>query len=125
MPPIRKERIRGLGAVKVKEVNLERGNPTVDVAMRKLVNELTTAKRTGYRAVIVIHGYGSSGVGGAIKVALKSKLKESSLRGVVREYVGGEEWLNQKRQFIEICTQLRDFNTYIDGNRGLTVVLLK
>jgi hypothetical protein len=114
-----------VGAVKVKEVNLERGNPTVEVAMRKLVDELSTAKRTGYRAVIVIHGYGSTGVGGAIKVELKSKLKQGSLRGIIRDFTGGEEWLNRKKEFTEVCTQLRNFSAYIDGNRGLTVVLLK
>lgn len=114
-----------MGAVKVKEVNLERGNPTVDVAMRKLVDELTTAKRLGYRSVIVVHGYGSSGVGGAIKVALKGKLREGSLRGVVRDFVGGEDWMNRKRDLIEVCPQLRDFSNYVEGNRGLTVIILK
>lgn len=114
-----------MGGVKVKEVNLERGNPTVDVAMRKLVNELSTAKRAGYRAVLLIHGYGSSGVGGSIKVATKSKLKESSLIGVVRDSVGGEAWINQKKDFMDVCNQLKDFDRYIEGNQGLTVVLLK
>lgn len=114
-----------MGAVKVKEVNLERGNPTVDVAMRKLVDELTTAKRLGYRAVVVVHGYGSSGVGGAIKISIKGKLREGSLRGIVRSFVGGEDWINNKREFIEICPQLKNYNTYIEGNRGLSVVLLK
>lgn len=114
-----------MGAVKVKEVNLEKGNPTVPVAMQKLVNDLSTAKRTGYKAVVVVHGYGSSGVGGALKIASRSKLKEASLVGIVRAFVGGEDWLNNKKEFIEVCPQLRDFSTYVEGNRGLTVVLLK
>lgn len=114
-----------MGAVKVKEVNLERGKPTVDVAMRKLVDELTAAKRLGYRSVIVVHGYGSSGVGGAIKVALKGKLREGSLRGIVRDFIGGEDWINSKRKFIEICPQLKNYNKYVEGNRGLSVILLK
>lgn len=114
-----------MGAVKVKEVNLERGNPTVDVAMRKLVNELSTAKGAGYRAVILVHGYGSTGVGGAIKVATKGKLKESSLVGVVKDSVGGETWINRKKEFLDVCSQLKDFDRYIEGNRGLTVVLLR
>ncbi|QHI73251.1 Smr/MutS family protein [Aminipila terrae] len=114
-----------MGAVKVKEINLERGKPAVDEAMRKFVNELTTAKRMGFRALVVVHGYGSSGVGGTIKIALQSKLKEGSLRGVIRDYAGGEEWINCKRRFIEVCPQLKDFSTYVEGNRGLTVILLK
>lgn len=114
-----------MGAVKVKEINLEKGNPTTEAAMRKLVDELTLAKRLGYRSVIAVHGYGSSGVGGAIKVALKGKLKEGSLRGIVRDFVGGEDWINRKRDFILVCSQLKDFSTYIESNRGLTVILLK
>ena len=114
-----------MGAVKVKEVNIERGNPTVDVAMRKLVNELSTAKGAGYKAVILVHGYGSSGVGGAIKVAAKGKLKEGSLVGVVKDTVGGEAWINSKKDFMGVCNQLKDFDRYIEGNQGLTVVLLK
>lgn len=114
-----------MGAVKVKEINLERGNPTVDTALRNLVNQLSTAKGAGYKAVIIIHGYGSSGVGGAIKPAVQMRLKERSLSGIVRDSVKGEDWLNRKKEFIEICPQLRDFSSYVDGNRGLTVVLIK
>ena len=114
-----------MGTVKVKEVNLERGSPIVETAIRNMINELSTAKRAGYKAVVLVHGYGSSGTGGAIRTAVKQKLKERSLSGIVRDFTGGEEWHNRKREFMEICTQLRDFSTYVDGNRGITVVLLK
>lgn len=55
-------------AVKVREVNIEKGHPPVDEAMRRMVNGLTTAKREGIKSVVLIHGYGSSGEGGAIKL---------------------------------------------------------
>ena len=114
-----------MGAVKVKEVNIERGGPTVEAAVRNMVNELSTAKRAGYKAVVLIHGYGSSGSGGAIKPAVREKLKERSLSGVVRDFAGGEDWMNRKREFTETCAQLKDYHANIDGNRGITVVLLK
>lgn len=114
-----------MGAIKVKEVNLERGYPTVELAVRELVNHLTTCKRQGCRAVIVIHGYGSSGTGGRIKLAVKSKLKESSLRGLVQGYCGGEQWIDKKQEMLDHCSQLKQFSAYISGNRGLTVVLLR
>ena len=114
-----------MGAVKVKEINLERGNPTVEVAMKNLVNELSTAKRAGYKAVILIHGYGSSGNGGAIKVAVKMKLKEPMFTGMIKSYITGEDWADRKKEFLDSCSQLGDFNKYIEGNRGLTVVLFK
>jgi hypothetical protein len=114
-----------LGAVKVKEINIERGSPTVETALRNMVNELSTAKRAGFKAVVLIHGYGSSGAGGAIKEAVQKKLIERSLSGIVRDFTGGEEWLNVKRRFIEVCAQLKDFDQYISGNRGITVILIK
>ncbi|MEG2199305.1 MAG: Smr/MutS family protein, partial [Anaerovorax sp.] len=73
-----------MGNIKVKEINLERGGPTVEAALRNLINQLSTCKAQGYKAVILIHGYGSSGTGGAIKPAVTAKLKERSLSGVVR-----------------------------------------
>ncbi len=114
-----------MGAVKVKEINLEKGNPTVDAALKNLVNEMSTAKRTGYKAVILIHGYGSSGNGGAIKSAVKVKLREPMFSGIVRSLAGGEEWNERKREFLDACSQLRDFSKYIEGNKGVTVVLFK
>ena len=114
-----------MGAVKVKEINIERGNPTVETATRDMVNRLTTAKATGYKAVILVHGYGSSGTGGAIKIAVKGKLKERSMSGIVRDAAGGEEWMNRKKAFTDVCPQLKDFHPVIEGNRGVTVILFR
>ena len=113
------------GAVKVREINIERGSPAVETAIRNMINGLTTAKRAGFKAVVLIHGYGSSGTGGAIKTAAKEKLKDRSLSGIIRDFAGGEEWQKYKRGFTEICMQLNDYSKYIDGNRGITVILLK
>lgn len=112
-------------AVKVREINLERGMPTVDEAIRRMVNDLSTVKRTGCKAAVIVHGYGSSGTGGKIKPAAKSKLKEPSLQGIVKDMVAGENWYEKKKDFLNHCPQLADFNSYVDGNRGITVVLIK
>ena len=114
-----------MGAIKVKEVNLERGSPTVSQAISKMVNELATAKGGGYKSIILIHGYGSSGIGGAIKPAVISKLKEPMLAGVVKSYVNGLNWDQKKKEFIEECSQLKEYENRIQQNPGVTVVLLK
>ncbi|MGI6728102.1 MAG: hypothetical protein ACOX4P_06035 [Anaerovoracaceae bacterium] len=114
-----------MAKVKVKEINLERGYPTVDMALREMVSQLGTYKRQDYRAIILVHGYGSSGSGGKIKIAVKSKLRENSLSGIVRKFCGGEEWINHKREMLDVCNQLRDFESRISGNPGVTVVILK
>jgi len=110
---------------KVKEINLEYGSPTVDAAVRNMVSQLGTCKGQGYKAVILVHGYGSSGVGGGIKAAVRSKLRESSLSGIVRCYCGGEHWFEKKKDLLALCQSLTEHQRKIDGNQGVTVILLK
>lgn len=110
---------------KVIELNLETGNPTVDVALSRLKNALTTAKGQGVKAVIVIHGYGSSGVGGSIKGAVRKLLGETSMSGIVRAYGGGEQWMMRRKDLIGICKALEDFERRVSGNEGVTVVVLR
>ncbi|MFA5636598.1 MAG: Smr/MutS family protein, partial [Anaerovoracaceae bacterium] len=71
-----------MAVIKVKEVNLERGYPTADMAVRNMVDHLGTCKRQGIRSVVLVHGYGSSGTGGKIKTAVRRKLKEPSMAGL-------------------------------------------
>lgn len=110
---------------KVREINLEYGSPTVDTAVRNMVSQLGTSKGQGYKAVILVHGYGSSGTGGGIKAAVKSKLRETSLSGIVRSSCGGEQWYEKKKDLLSICPALAEYQRKIDGNQGITVVVLK
>jgi len=110
---------------KIKEINLEYGSPTVDAAVRNMVSRLGTCKAQGCKAVILIHGYGSSGVGGGIKAAVRSKLKESSMSGIVRQSCGGEHWFERKKELLAVCPSLKEYQRRIDGNQGVTVVVLK
>lgn len=110
---------------KAKEVNLERGFPTVDVAMNRLTNEITTAKMSGKKGLVIIHGFGSSGEGGSIKTAVKTHIKKSMFRGSIRDSVSGEEWYLKKKEFLNVCPDLKNFSRHIDGNKGITVLLLK
>lgn len=112
-------------AAKVIEINLESGMPHVEEAIKRMMNGLTTAKRSGCRAAILIHGYGSSGSGGIIKEEVRSKLKAPSLRGTARDSVRGENWTIKKKEFLDICPALKEFERHIEGNKGITVVLLK
>ncbi len=110
---------------KVIEINLEYGNPTVDSALMNMVNQLTTHMRRGCKAAILIHGYGSTGTGGSIKTAVRSKLADSSLKGIVRVAVGGEDWFFRRKELYALCKSLEKFDRRIANNEGITVVLLR
>ena len=53
---------------RIKIVNLEDGMPTVEEARLRMNYELQNARREGCAAVKLIHGYGSSGAGGALRI---------------------------------------------------------
>ncbi len=110
---------------KVKQINLEQGHPTVEEAVRRMKNELSTAKMSGFKAVILIHGYGSTGTGGTIKPAVSKNLSQPVLIGIVKDWVNGENWQSKKTVFLATCPTLKEHNRHIDGNPGITVVLLK
>ncbi len=114
-----------MNGTKIAEVNLERGHPTVEEALRELVSRLMTCKGQGTKAVILIHGYGSSGVGGKIGSAVRRKLREESLAGIIRASCGGENWTDRKRELLSICPALSEQESRIAGNKGVTVVVLK
>ncbi|HOV70293.1 MAG TPA: Smr/MutS family protein [Clostridia bacterium] len=110
---------------KVIEINIELNKPTVDAALQYLKNALSTYKRQGYKAVIIIHGYGSSGSGGAIKPAVVSLLSGSGMRGIVKAYASGEQWYLKKNELLRMCGGLAEHERRFAGNPGVTVVILQ
>lgn len=108
-------------------VNLEEGRPTVDEAMRRLGMKLDTARMQGVRLVRVIHGYGSSGKGGAIGEAVRRHLAERRRKGLVRAFAWGGEWPDgtpEARALLERRPLLRETLRADRGNEGITFVEL-
>lgn len=110
---------------KVVEINLERGLPTVDAALQSMKDALITCKRSGVRAAILIHGYGSTGVGGGIRASVRRCLGDSSLRGLVSTFVYGEQWHFRKKELLSVCRELAGYEGRIANNEGVTVVILR
>ncbi|MFO7636392.1 MAG: Smr/MutS family protein [Clostridia bacterium] len=115
----------GMNISKVMECNLEYGRPTVEDALRQMRDALMTCRGRGGKAVILIHGYGSSGVGGEIKTAVRKSLAENSMRGLVRAFAGGEQWHYRKKEMTGMCKSLGDHERRIANNEGVTVVILR
>jgi hypothetical protein len=108
-------------------VNIETGLPTVDEARKKLLDELNMAKRQGVTAIKVIHGYGSSGTGGTLKIAIRKSLSLRRKEGKIRSFVGGEEWdifEERTRTLLDDCPELSRDSDLNRHNSGITIVLL-
>lgn len=69
-------------------VNLEAGMPTVDVARTHLNMALRSAKANRVKVLKLIHGYGSSGRGGAIRADVLAQLARKKRRGRFRSLCG-------------------------------------
>ena len=112
----------------VRIVNIERGRPTVEQARRRLRQAIEAAKRDGVAVIKVIHGYGSSGVGGALKGALRNSLRRRRKEGQIAAFIPGEEW----SIFSEVSQKLLDKYPELQGdpdleryNEGMTIVCVE
>ncbi len=66
--------------------------PTVAQALQHLDRELARARQAGCGVVKLVHGYGSTGAGGEIRVAVQRRLAEMAGRGEIRACIFGEDW---------------------------------
>ena len=108
-----------------KNINLERGRPIVEAALKRMYGELEQARISGVKIVTLIHGYGSSGKGGKIRVACRKSLDYLLQQGGLKRVVHGERFhknagvgkalIRQYPELKELCRT--DFN-----NPGITVV---
>lgn len=124
-----KNTIKGISFIKMKvqTVNLERGMPTVAFAHSHLNQALRTAKASGFGVVKFIHGYGSSGRGGAIKKDVHETLSEKQSAGIIKTFCPGEDFSAfdaRARKIIDACPEMRRDIDYGRTNHGITVVLL-
>lgn len=111
----------------LKVVNLELSLPTVPLALSLLGDVLRVARGEGYAGVKLIHGYGSSGVGGALRVAIQNELARRAAAGEITALIEGENWRISNeatwaflRQF-PASKQDRDLGR---GNKGISIVVL-
>ncbi|MEN6411365.1 MAG: Smr/MutS family protein [Veillonellales bacterium] len=112
---------------KIRIINIEQGMPTVPQAQQTLLVELRRAKAERVIAVKIIHGYGSSGVGGKLKNAIRKSLALRQKEGKLASFVAGENWSvfdEQARIVLEHCPELRRDSDLENGNPGITVAVL-
>jgi hypothetical protein len=72
--------------------NVEAGLPTLDEARQLVAAEIKLAKREGAKVLKVIHGYGSSGKGGALCVGLRKSFGLRKKEGIIKDFIAGEDF---------------------------------
>jgi hypothetical protein len=108
-------------------VNLEAEYPTVEEARQLLKAEMERCRNRNVTVIKVIHGYGSSGVGGALRQGIRKSLISRRKEGKVRAVVFGENWNifdSVTQSMLERCPQLSKDRDLCNYNPGISVVLL-
>ena len=108
-------------------VNLEAGMPTVHEALTRLDQELSAARREVRPILKLIHGYGSTGAGGDIRIAVQLRLAEIARNGQIRSCIFGENWSRSDEQtwkLIQARPELKQDSDLGRKNLGITIVVL-
>lgn len=111
----------------MKVVNLELNRPTVPTALSLLEDALHIARQQGYAAMKLIHGYGSSGVGGDIRIAAQKTLAQKATDKLIHAFIAGEEWRISNEAAWELLKKFPELKQDADlgrANRGISVVVL-
>jgi hypothetical protein len=111
----------------MKTVNLKADMPLVSEALQRLESELVLAAQKKISALKVIHGYGSTGAGGDIRIAVQKRLRELVQSGKLRGCIFGEDWSKSNEaawQLLQSKTELKADSDLGRRNQGITIVLL-
>ncbi|MGA8876474.1 MAG: Smr/MutS family protein [Candidatus Korobacteraceae bacterium] len=111
----------------LKTVILKEGMPSVEQARARLNTEIQSAQRNGVKVLKVVHGYGSTGVGGDLRIALQSTLRQMAARHEIRDCIYGENWRTSNERTWELLKQQPELKNDTDlgkANKGITIVVL-
>jgi hypothetical protein len=111
----------------MKTVNLKEGMPLVHQALSRVGGELALARQQGFRLVKLIHGYGSTGAAGDIRIAVQKRLRELSDQEEIRACIFGENWSKSDEdawRLIKAHSELKYDRDFDKKNLGITIVVL-
>src|SRR5450631_35980 len=110
----------------VQTANLEDGMPTVPQALARLSTELRKARERNIKALKIVHGYGSSGVGGDLRIAIQSTLRQMVDRGEIHACIFGENWRKGDEEAWSLVNRfpsMKEDHDFGRGNKGITLVV--
>ena len=108
-------------------MNLKSDMPQVHEALQRLDRELALARQEKATLLKLVHGYGSTGTGGDIRIAAQNRLLEMARNGQIRGCIFGENWSKSDDaawKLLQLHPELKSDSDLGRGNRGITIVLL-
>lgn len=101
--------------------------PFVKSALDHLHAAIREAKATQVQVLTVIHGYGSTGKGGAIRRECRKTLDYMCSRGQLNSYIHGEDFHKHNgvvKDLLNRYPQLRLDRNLNRKNQGITMVVM-
>ena len=115
---------RRTGGPQYRVVNLEKGLPLVHQALSRLQQEIESARRQGCRVLVLIHGYGSSGKGGAIRKEVRRQLMYMLDSHQLNDVLPGEEIDSRTGRGRQFLRRFPFLAAYLrQANPGVTLVV--
>jgi len=111
----------------IKTVIVKEGMPSVEQARARLLTELANSRHSGVKILKLIHGYGSSGVGGDLRIALQSTLRQMAQQHQICDCIYGENWRTSDERTWKLLKRMPELKNDSDlgkGNKGMTIVIL-
>ena len=121
-------RCSSIEAVSCRVINLEEGRPTVNVGLLRLDHALSEARADRVPLLKLIHGYGSSGVGGELREQVWKALDLLLRNGRIVAYIPGEDFRESNDaswKLVKRDKAIRNDHDFGRGNRGITIVVLE
>ena len=122
-----KEHLEQIRAFVNKTINLEQGHPVIEVALQKLDEGIEDAAKNNIQVLTLIHGYGSSGKGGRIRLECRKNLDFMKSKGRICDYIAGENFTRKfgpAKMLLQRYPQLNMDSNFNKGNRGITLVVI-
>jgi hypothetical protein len=101
--------------------------PAVQEALQRLEREIALARQQRHSLLKVIHGYGSTGAGGDIRIAVQRRLHDLAEAGQIRDCIFGENWSKSDDaawRLLQAQSELKSDSDLGRRNPGITIVLL-
>ena len=101
--------------------------PLVREALQRLERELALAHQEKAKLLKLVHGYGSSGAGGEIRIAVQKRLLELAQSGHIRGCIFGENWSKTDDiawKLLQSYPELKSDSDLGHRNLGITIVLV-
>ena len=109
----------------LKVINIKENLPDTEYAVFQMSREIYFAKKENINVLVVIHGYGSNGVGGAIKKAVKDELTQLKSKKEIIDFSPGEQFgeMSELKSTLNKLYPETILNDHMQNlNSGVTVV---